>query len=99
MGTSWLNKPFLNNLLRFRTIVTGIVQLRTDRQNLQLPRRKSAHHRFRLADGHGVVDGKPQADIMPGIARLQFVAKATGGLQEGLCIPQPRLDFPEPVVA
>ena len=55
--------------------------------------------RFRLADGHGLVDREPQADIVHGIARLQFVAKTIGALREGLCIPQPRLDFPEPVVA
>jgi hypothetical protein len=33
------------------------------------------------------------------IARLQFAAEAIGALGEGFCIPQSRLDFPEPVVA
>jgi len=34
-----------------------------------------------------------------GIARLQFAAKTIGALGEGLCVAQPCLDLPEPVVA
>src|SRR5207245_682786 len=50
---------------------------------------RRAHHRFRLADGHAVVDGEPQADIVHGIAGLQFAAKTIGALGEGLCVAQP----------
>ncbi len=47
---------------------------------------RRAHHRLRLADGHAVVDREPQADIVHGIARLQFAAKAVGSLDEGFCV-------------
>src|SRR6185503_853111 len=53
----------------------------------------------RLADGHPIIDRKPQADVMHGVAWFQFAAKHVPGLGEGLGITQPRLDFPEPVVA
>src|SRR4051794_17592761 len=75
-------------------------QARKDRLDVDAGRiGRSAHHRLRLADGHGLVDREPQADIVYGIARLEFVAKTIGALRERLCVPQPRLDFPEPVVA
>src|SRR6185295_17363055 len=75
-------------------------QARKDRFDLDAGRvGRRAHHRFCLADGHALVDRQPQADIVHGIARLQFAAKTVGALGQGLCVAQPCLDFPKPVVA
>src|SRR6185312_1621032 len=56
------------------------------------------HRGSRLLDGERVVDGKPQAYVVHGIARLHHAAAAVV-LDKGFCVDQPRLDFPEAVVA
>src|SRR3954453_122171 len=47
---------------------------------------RRAHHRFRFADGHALVDREPQADVVDGIARFEFVAEAVSALRERLCV-------------
>lgn len=49
-------------------------------------------------DLHGVVDREPQADIVDGVAGLQFATISIGRLRERFDVDQPRLDFPEAVV-
>ena len=57
-----------------------------------------AHHGLRFANGEGIIDREPQADVMNGIAGLKFAAE-TVVLYEGLGVEKPRLDFPQSVVA
>src|SRR5665213_1665230 len=60
--------------------------------------RCGAHHGPGFANGEGIIDGKPQADVMNGIAGLKF-ATETVALYEGLGVEKPRLDFPQSVAA
>ena len=59
---------------------------------------RGAHHGLRFANGKGIIDREPQADVMNGIAGLKFAAE-TVVLYEGLGVEKPRLDFPQSVVA
>src|SRR5207245_3799143 len=61
--------------------------------------RRRAHRRLSLANGHGVVDRETQTDIVNGVAGSELAAVTAGGLGKRLCIDQPCLDFPEPVIA
>src|ERR1700722_541486 len=59
---------------------------------------RGAHHGLRFANGKGIIDREPQADVMNGIAGLKFAAESVV-LYEGLGVEKPRLDFPQSVVA
>jgi hypothetical protein len=59
---------------------------------------RGAHHGLRFANGEGIIDRESQADVMNGIAGLEFAAEPVV-LCEGLCVKEPRLDLPKSVVA
>src|ERR1700689_1832569 len=59
---------------------------------------RGTHHGLRFANGKGIIDREPQADVMNGIAGLKFAAE-TVMLYEGFGVEKPRLDFPQSVVA
>src|ERR1700690_801109 len=59
---------------------------------------RGAHHGLRFANGQGIIDCEPQADVMNGIVGLRFRGE-TVRLCEGLGVDELCLDLPQSVVA
>jgi hypothetical protein len=61
-------------------------------------KRRCAHRRLGFANREGVIDRKAHGDVMNGIAGLKFAAEMVA-LCKGLCVHEPRLDLPQPIIA